>query len=182
MRSDSSPAVRTPFCLLIGQPDGQLSRRRGPDIGVSNQISPSKNVFMCVCVWERGRDRTVPSDCWEHMCWRRPECVLKWRLMNERAECVCVQETEGSVEVYQRRTQTWAPVYLLCVRTCVCVSLYTVSFKFSSLVVPRLYGAEWHGRNSQSFIITAQFKKFHGVFFSPECVRVFTCVFYEWMK
>lgn len=51
-------------------------------------------VYVCVCprvcVGVGERDCTVPSDCWEHMCWRRPECVLKWRLMNKRLECVCV--------------------------------------------------------------------------------------------
>lgn len=41
--------MRTPLCLLIGQPDGQLSSRRGPDISVSNQISPSESLFVCVC-------------------------------------------------------------------------------------------------------------------------------------
>lgn len=48
MHSDRSPAARTPLCLLIGQPDGQLSSGGdegvgGGDISVSNQISPSKS-------------------------------------------------------------------------------------------------------------------------------------------
>lgn len=74
---------------------------------------------MCVFV---GRECTVPSDCWEHMCWRRPECVLKWRLMNERPECVCVDETQGSVDVCQS-AQTSVCVYLQCVYALVCVRL-----------------------------------------------------------
>lgn len=48
MHSDKSPAVRTPLCLLIEQLDGQLSTRGGSDIGVSNQISPTENLLMCV--------------------------------------------------------------------------------------------------------------------------------------
>lgn len=57
MHSDRSPAVRTPLCLMIGQPDGQLSSRRGPDISVSNQISPSESLFMCVCLCVRVGER-----------------------------------------------------------------------------------------------------------------------------
>lgn len=55
------PHCEDPTLFLIGQPDGQLSSRRGPDISVSNQISPSESFFMgvcpCVCVCACGRER-----------------------------------------------------------------------------------------------------------------------------
>lgn len=129
MHSDRNPTARTPLCLLIGQPDGQLSSRRGPDIGVSNQISPSESLFMCACLWERGRECTVPSDCWEHMCWRRPECVLKWRLMNERPECVCVWTGVKGQWTYVKESTNLS----FCLPTmfaCACqVILYLLSFQ-----------------------------------------------------
>lgn len=124
MHSDRSPTVRTPVCLLIGQPDGQLNSRRGPDISVSNQISPSKSLFMCVCLWVRGRECTVPSDRWERMCWRRPECVLKWRLMKERPECGWADKTEGSVDVFQRVHKLELQFTYCGVCVCMCVWLY----------------------------------------------------------
>lgn len=54
---------------------------------------------------------------------------------------------------------------------CVCVFGYTVSFKFST-VVPQLQGAEWHGRNSESFTITAWFNKFQSINFFFVCLHV----------
>lgn len=166
MHSDRIPTVRTPLCLLIGQPDGQLSSRRGPDISVSNQISPSESLFMCVCpcVCAEGRERkcTVPSDCWEHMCWRWPECVLKWRLMNKRPECCVWTRLKGQWTCVKECTNlslclpTVCACAGLCVCLCICVPRCTVSFKLSSSLVSQLWDAVWHERNSQSFTITAR--------------------------
>lgn len=79
---------------------------------------PRAAICVCVCIWKWGR--TVPKDCREHMCWWRPERVLKWRLMNEGPEWahVCVDETEGSVERPSLGEQTWASVYAMC--SCAC--------------------------------------------------------------
>lgn len=81
MHSDRSPTVRTPLCLLTGQPDGQLSSRRGPDISVSNQISPSESLFMCVCVCGRESAqcqvivRSICADGSRSVCWNEDEWI-----------------------------------------------------------------------------------------------------------
>lgn len=133
MRSDRSPTARTPLCLLIGQPDGQFSSRGGTwyqcqqsDLTLQEQLY--------VCIWKWGR--TVPKDCREHMCWWRPERVLKWRLMNERPEWahVCVwMKLKGQWNVRHRENKLEL-LFTQCARACVCVCVvkcsYSVSFRF----------------------------------------------------
>lgn len=130
MCSDRSPTARTPLCLLIGQPDGQFSSRGGTwyQCQQSDLTPPRATTCVCVCVWKWGRK--VPKDCREHMCWWRPERVLKWRLMNERPEwacvCVCGRNWRGQWNVRHRENKlellftqcAWA---CACVWVCVCV-------------------------------------------------------------
>lgn len=74
-----------------------------------------------VCIWKWGR--TVPKDCREHMCWWRPERVLKWRLMNERPEWVhvCVwMKLKGQWNVRQRENKLEL-LFTQCARACACV-------------------------------------------------------------
>lgn len=78
-----------------------------------------------VCVWREGR--TVPKDCREHMCWWRPECVLKWRLMNERPERVRVcTKLKGQWNVRHRENKLEL-LFMQCAWVCV-VILYPLSF------------------------------------------------------
>lgn len=108
MRCDRIPTVRSPFSLLIGQPDGRLGSRRGPDIGVSNQISPSKSMYIYVCVcakWLLGA----------HVLMAASVCVeMKINEWGTRAT-LRVDKTEGPVE----RTLKGAHAsFCLCVCEC----------------------------------------------------------------
>lgn len=94
MPGDRSPTVRTPLCFWSGS-QMDSSAAGGDLISVSAIRSHPLRLSLCVCVGGRQRECTVPSDCWEHMCWRQPECVLKWRLMNKRPESCVWMRPEG---------------------------------------------------------------------------------------
>lgn len=103
-------------------------------------------LVLCVCMCG-GREYTVQSDCWEHMCWRQPECALKWRLMNEDlVKCVQTrlkgQHTRRAEHKHKRVCMWWF------VGKKKCAQGYIVSFDFSPPHIPQLWGAEWHERDS----------------------------------
>lgn len=86
------------------------------------------DLTLYVCIWKG--ECTVPKDCREHMCWWRPERVLKWRLMNERPKWAHVSgrnwRVNGTSVIGRANLSFCLRNVLVCVVKCRC----TAPFRF----------------------------------------------------
>lgn len=92
-------------------------------------------VYVCVSVGERERVHSAKWLLGAHVLTAARVCVEMKINEWETWMCVCVDGSEGSVDVCQREHKL---ELLFTYYVCVCVPGYTVSFKFSTLVVPQL--------------------------------------------